>query len=83
MMTATRVAHAELEGASPLLLTLKEAAAQLQVSDDTVRRRIADGTLPAVRLGPRTLRISVAALEGYIRDQESRQVPSQERRHGT
>ncbi|AZS36807.1 Putative DNA-binding proteinA [Microbacterium lemovicicum] len=44
------------------LVTLDEAAAHLHVSVKTVRRRIADGTIPAVRIG-RLIRIPAAALE--------------------
>lgn len=38
-------------------ITVAEAANTLGVSVKTVRRRIADGSLPATRLGPRMLRI--------------------------
>jgi len=37
------------------LLSLKGAAAYLTVSEATLQRRIADGTLPVVRFGRRTL----------------------------
>jgi len=43
-------------------LTAAEAAARLGISLRTVRRRIADGSLPSVRIG-RAVRIPVAALE--------------------
>lgn len=48
------------------LVTLDEAAAHLHVSIKTVRRRIADGTIPAVRIG-RLIRIPAAALESVGR----------------
>ena len=46
-------------------LTLKAAAAWYGVSERTLRRRIAEGRLPAYRVGPRSIRVSaedVAAL---------------------
>jgi len=47
----------------PQTLGITEAAAYLGVSRDTVRRRIADGDLPAHRLGPKLIRINVADLD--------------------
>ena len=44
-------------------ISLQEAAIELGVSVDTIRRRIADGSLPAVRTGPRLLRVSRAVVE--------------------
>lgn len=41
-------------------ISLQEAAIELGVSVDTIRRRIADGSLPAVRVGPRLLRVNKA-----------------------
>ena len=46
-------------------LTLKEAADWYGVSERTLRRRIAEGRLPAYRVGPRSIRVTaedVAAL---------------------
>ncbi len=51
---------------TPRLLTLAEAAEVLRVSAKTVRRRIEGGDLPAVRLGPRTLRVREDDLQRYI-----------------
>ena len=51
-------------------LSVDEAAAHLGVSVHTVRRRIADGTFPANRIG-RLIRISVDAL-----DNPGREIPS-------
>ena len=39
----------------PRMATIQGAAALLGVSTDTVRRRIADGTIPISRLGKRIL----------------------------
>jgi excisionase family DNA binding protein len=52
-------------------VTLQEAADYYGVTDRTVRRLIADGYLPAERLGPRLLRIRAADL-----DKVGQQVPS-------
>lgn len=50
-------------------ITLKAAAAWYGVSERTLRRRIAEGRLPAYRVGPRSIRVSaedVAALAKRI-----------------
>lgn len=47
-------------------LTIPEAADELRVSEDKVKALIADGRLPAVRLGPRTTRIPREGLEALI-----------------
>ncbi len=49
-----------------LFLSLREVAEQLGVSYDTVRRLLARYELPVVKLGKRSLRIPVAALDVYI-----------------
>jgi excisionase family DNA binding protein len=36
------------------LLTVKETARRLRVSEETIRRRVADGTLASIRLGATT-----------------------------
>lgn len=41
-------------------ISIREAADLLGVSVDTIRRRIADGSLPAERVGPRLLRVDPA-----------------------
>lgn len=48
------------------LLTVLQVAQRLGVSEDTVRRRIAAGQLAGVKLGYRTLRVSVAELARYL-----------------
>ncbi len=56
------------------VLTAREAAAELGVSLATVRRRVADGSLPAYRLGNRpgaAVRIRRADLDALL-------VPSRE-----
>ena len=50
-------------------LKLSEAADWYGVSERTLRRRIADGSLPAYRVGPRSIRVAaedVAALATRI-----------------
>ncbi|MGW4333832.1 excisionase family DNA-binding protein [Rhodococcus koreensis] len=46
-------------------LTVQQAADELGVSVITIRRRIADGSLPAHRLGPRLIRIRRADLDRF------------------
>lgn len=47
------------------LMTLEEAAARVGVDVPVIRRRIATGDIPAVRIG-RTLRVERTALERTI-----------------
>ena len=58
--------------APPALLTIHDAAEYLRVSARTMysltRPR---GPIPCVRCGPRGVRYTVAALERFIREQES------------
>jgi excisionase family DNA binding protein len=49
-------------------VTPDEAAAHLGISTRTVRRRIADGTIPAYRLGPRLLRIDLDELAAATKE---------------
>ena len=46
-------------------LTPAEAAADLRVSTDTVLRLISAGTLPAIRVSPRVIRIPVPAFSTF------------------
>ncbi len=50
------------------LLTVKEAAQFLRVSESTIRNAIRDGTLPAFRFGKRrgTIRIRECDLQAYL-----------------
>lgn len=45
--------------------TVQQAAEILQTSPKTIRRRIADGTLDARRLGPRLIRVNPASLVDF------------------
>ncbi len=51
--------------AAPKFYTVAEAANLLRSSDDTVRRRIADGTLAATRFGGKVL-IPATAIEQLV-----------------
>ncbi|WP_101469313.1 helix-turn-helix domain-containing protein [Nocardia fluminea] len=44
-------------------LSLVQAAARYGVSVDTLRRHIRAGRLPAVRIGPRLIRVAIADLD--------------------
>jgi excisionase family DNA binding protein len=46
-------------------VTPAEAATVLRVSPDTVLRLISAGTLPAIRVSPRLIRIPAPAFEAY------------------
>jgi excisionase family DNA binding protein len=50
----------------PEYISLREAASIYAVSTYTLRRRIASGDLPAVKLGYKIIRIRVADLEGLF-----------------
>lgn len=50
-----------------LAVSINDAAAMLSVNPRTIRRHIADGTIPAFRLpGGRDLRVPVAAIEAIV-----------------
>jgi excisionase family DNA binding protein len=49
------------------LMTIKEAAASRRVSERTIRRWIAIGVLPAMRVGPTAIRVDVADLDSITR----------------
>ncbi len=51
----------------PVYLSLEEAAAVMSLSVKTIRRRIADGTIPAYQCGRRPIRIRLADLEAALR----------------
>jgi excisionase family DNA binding protein len=54
-----------------LLVTTREAAKLLSVCERTVSRLIARGELPAVRIGPRGIRVSVESLRKWIKKKET------------
>ena len=47
-------------------LTPTEVAEKLKIHERTVRRLLADGVLPGVRIGAKVWRISAAALRAYV-----------------
>jgi excisionase family DNA binding protein len=51
----------------PTYLTLDEAASIMSLSVKTLRRRIADGTIPAYQCGRRPIRIRLDELEAAMR----------------
>lgn len=55
----------------PIYVSLTDAADYLSVSVKTVRRMIADGTIPGYRLGAKSLRVKLDDL-----DSAGRRVPS-------
>jgi excisionase family DNA binding protein len=53
-------------------LTVEEAAKVCGISRAQAYRRVADGTLPSIRFGPRSIRVPVAALAKLLSDDQSR-----------
>ena len=51
----------------PVYLSLEEAAEVMSLSVKTIRRRIADGTIPAYQCGRRSIRIRLDELEAALR----------------
>lgn len=47
-------------------LTIRQVAERLQVSTKTISRRIEDGSLSAIRLGSKTIRIEESELKRYV-----------------
>jgi len=50
----------------PLVLTVPQAAAALQISMPAAYRMVADGRLPVVRLGPKSTRVPLDALRAQL-----------------
>ena len=51
----------------PVYLSLEQAAEVMSLSVKTIRRRIADGTIPAYQCGRRPIRIRLDELEDALR----------------
>lgn len=51
----------------PTYLSLEQAARITDQSVKTIRRRVSDGTLPAYKFGPRSIRIRLEDLEAAAR----------------
>ena len=60
-------APASVRSTFPVYLSLAEAADVMSLSVKTVRRRVADGTIPAYTCGRGTLRIRLDDLENAMR----------------
>ena len=52
----------------PLLLTIKEVARELQVSEKTVSRLVQDGEIPSIRIR-KTIRIPAQQLKDWIQQE--------------
>jgi excisionase family DNA binding protein len=52
--------------AEPMVLTVEQCAKRLAISRSAAYDAIAAGTLPAVRIGRRSLRVPVASLERFL-----------------
>jgi excisionase family DNA binding protein len=50
-----------------MMVTAKEAAEELQISERFLRRLVAQGHVPFYRLSPRTLRFDLDELRQYMR----------------
>lgn len=50
-----------------MLLTIQQVADRLQLSKATVKNRIKEGKLKAIKLGYNTLRVEESELEKFIR----------------
>ena len=50
----------------PDLVTIAVAAERLGLSTKSIRRRIADGTLPAYRVGPRLIRLDAEDVDRLL-----------------
>lgn len=47
--------------------SIAEVAVAMGVSTDTVRRRITDGSIRAVKFGPRLIRVDMTSVEQSVR----------------
>lgn len=56
-----------IERTLPVYLSLEEAAEVMSLSVKTIRRRIADGTIPAYQCGRRPIRTRLDDLEAALR----------------
>jgi excisionase family DNA binding protein len=56
----------------PVVLSIPQAGAYLNVSSDTMRRLVRSGTIPHARIG-NSIRIRRADLDGYLESRISRQ----------
>jgi excisionase family DNA binding protein len=57
------------------LHTLADVASALGCSVATVKRRVADGTIPVIRIGPRTMRVNEATLANLVQPVSLSQTP--------
>lgn len=52
---------------NPSYVSLQDAAEHIGVSTRTLRRRVADGSLTAYRVGPKIIRVNLAEVEASLR----------------
>jgi excisionase family DNA binding protein len=55
----------------PLAVGVVEAAAMLRVGVGRMRQLLRDGELPSISLGPKSTKVSIAALQDWLRRQET------------
>lgn len=60
----------------PILLTLDQAAEQLQVSVRTLSRWCARGEVPCVRFGPRIVRVRMDSIQRVVAEREGKSAAS-------
>jgi excisionase family DNA binding protein len=53
---------------APRLLTYREAAERLGITEAALRKRISTGKIPRIAFGPRSCRIDEHDLEAYIEE---------------
>ena len=66
-----------------MLLTLDQVAEILQVKRTTVLKRIDDGTLTAIRIGRKTIRIEEEELKRFIEEKKGHRHESTSRNYQT
>ena len=66
-MTSGETCANHLRGSAPKLLTVRQAAKQLGVAERTLHGAIRSGELEALKLGARTVRVTLPALNTWLR----------------
>ena len=66
-MTPRETLQNSRAGAPPRLITVRQAAKQLGVAERTLHGAIRSGELEAVKLGARTVRVTLPALNTWLR----------------
>ena len=79
MITSVYMGYVITMPGVPELLTVKQVAEILQVHEQTVWRYLRNGSLPAVRLGRRVVRVARSDLETFIASGRTSGEPSERR----